>query len=154
MKKILLTAVCFGVMSWGIANAQVADDMPLPPPPPHGDEMLPPPPRDGKHMAEMEKKMSEKLADELGLSQEQQEQAKNIRKAGREKLKPLFEEMKTIREKMDKIRKENMQTFEEILTPEQKAKLKEIKDKHHEKMKKRFKGRHDKKRMMPSPKKD
>lgn len=149
MKKTLLTAVCAGVLALGIANVQAAKDMPLPVPP-HSDEMLPPPPgaeKDmAKKMAKFEKKMSKKLADKLGLSKEQQEQAKKIRKDGREKLKPYFEEMKAIREKMDKVRKENMKAFEDILTPEQKAKLKEIKDKHREDMKKRFQERHDKKR--------
>lgn len=145
MKKTLLTAVCAGVLALGITNVQAARDML--PPPPHGDEMLPPPPPGAeKDMAKFEKKMSKKLADDLGLSKEQQEQAKKIRKDGREKLKPYFEEMKAIREKMDKVRKENMKAFEEILTPEQKAKLKEIKDKHHQDMKKRFQERHDKKR--------
>lgn len=54
--------------------------------------------------------------------------------------------MKAIREKMDKVREDNMKAFEDILTPEQKVKLKEIKDKHREDMKKRFQERHDKKR--------
>ena len=102
MKKTLLTAVCAGVLALGIANVQAAKDMPLPVPP-HSDEMLPPPPgaeKDmAKKMAKLEKKMSKKLADKLGLSKEQQEQAKKIRKDGREKLKPYFEEMKAIREK-------------------------------------------------------
>ena len=42
MKKVLLTAVCFSVMALGALNVQAADDMPLPPPPPHPlkDSML------------------------------------------------------------------------------------------------------------------
>ena len=100
-------------------------------------------------MEKMEKKMSKKLADDLGLTKEQQEQAEKIRKEGREKLKPLFEEMKDIREKMDKLREDNMLEFEKILTPKQKEKLKDIKARHHEEMKKRHearKARHDMRR--------
>lgn len=50
----------------------------------------------------------------MGLTKEQQEQAEKIRKEGREKLKPLFEEMKDIREKMDKLREDNMLEFEKF----------------------------------------
>ena len=86
---------------------------------------------------------------ETSHEKEQQEQAEKIRKEGREKLKPLFEEMKDIREKMDKLREDNMLEFEKILTPEQKEKLKDIKARHHEEMKKRHearKARHDMRR--------
>lgn len=130
MKKVLLTAVCFSVMALGALNVQAADDMPLPPPPPHhGDEMLPPPPPPGpikrwRRKWKRWRKGCLKTADDLGLTKEQQEQAEKIRKEGREKLKPLFEEMKDIREKMDKLREDNMLEFEKILTPEQKEKIK------------------------------
>ena len=83
------------------------------------------------------------------LTKEQQEQAEKIRKEGREKLKPLFEEMKDIREKMDKLREDNMLEFEKILTPEHYEKLKDIIARHHEEMKKRHeasKARHDMRR--------
>lgn len=150
MKKLLLTAVCVSVLALGMAQVQAAEDMPPPPQAPQG-ELLPPPPPPAPEMdKKMEKRMSKRLADDLSLTKEQQEQAEKIRKDGREKLKPLFEEMKDIREKMDKIREDNMIEFEKILTPEQKTKLKEIKDNHKEKMKAHRKGhpkpRHEKRK--------
>lgn len=147
MKKTLLTAVCISVLALGMTVVQAADEKPLPLPPHHGDEMLPPPPPPvmdknmEQRMEKREQKMSQRLAEDLGLTQEQQEKAQKIRAEGREKLKPLFDEMKEVREKMDKIREDNMMEFEKILTPEQKAKLKAIKDRHHEERMKRHEKR-------------
>ena len=130
MKKILLSAVCASVLtlsSFGV-NAQEPKDMPLPPP--HHDEM--PMPR-GEHgprpHMDKEKMMQhhEKFAKELGLTEEQKAQAKKIREEGREKVKPLMDEMKQLRQKMDELRKQNMEEFAKILTPEQKTKLEKIK---------------------------
>ena len=148
MKKLLLTAVCVSVLALGMSQVQAADDMPPPPPAPQG-ELLPPPPPAPEMDKKMEKRMSKRLADDLGLTKEQQEKAEKIRKDGREKLKPLFEEMKDIREKMDKIREDNMMEFEKILTPEQKETLRGIKDHHREMMKehrKHMKPRYEKRR--------
>jgi len=77
--------------------------------------------------AEMHKKMAEKIAKDLNLSEEQQQKAKEIRENGKKEIEPLMEEMKDLREKMDTKRKANMEEFEKILTPEQKAKFEELK---------------------------
>lgn len=151
MNKMMLSVCCATVLTMGAMNVSAAPKEEMLPPPPHGDEMLPPPPphegmrgpRRG-NPEKFEKKMADKMADDLNLTKEQREKAEKIRKDGREKVKPLFEEMKQIREKMDKLREDNMLEFEKILTPEQKAKLKEIKAErkaHHEKM---MKERHEK----------
>lgn len=73
-------------------------------------------------------KMAKKMAQDLGLTQEQQEQAKKIREEGVKKMKPLMKEMKEIRQKMDKERRANMEEFEKILTPEQKDKFEKLKE--------------------------
>ncbi|MBE6451158.1 MAG: hypothetical protein E7016_04255 [Alphaproteobacteria bacterium] len=72
---------------------------------------------------------AKKMAEELGLTQEQQEQATAIRKQGQEDIKPLMEEMKALRQKIDEKRKANMEEFEKILTDEQKNKFQEMKEK-------------------------
>ncbi len=77
--------------------------------------------------AEMHKKMAEKIAKDLNLSEEQQQKAKEIRENGKKEIEPLMKEMKDVREKMDAKRRTNMQEFENILTPEQKAKFEELK---------------------------
>ena len=51
----------------------------LPPPPPGADKAM------EKKMEMMEKKMSKKLADDLGLTKEQQERAEKIRSLLKEK---------------------------------------------------------------------
>ena len=80
-----------------------------------------------RHMPPKPEVMEAKLADKLGLSAEQREKAKIIRKVGHKKVKPLMKEMKELRHKIDKLRHENMEEFEEILTPEQKNKFEELK---------------------------
>ena len=86
---------------------------------------------------EMHQKMQNKIAEDLGLSAEQQEQAKAIHEQGRKDIEPLMEEMKALREKMDAKRRANMEEFEKILTPEQKAKFEELKkNAPHHKMRK------------------
>ena len=78
----------------------------------------------------------EKMDKFLDLTDEQKAKAKEIREQSRKEIEPLMNEMKTLREKMDKIREADMKKFEALLTPEQKAKL-EARKKHHEK---EFKG--------------
>ena len=130
MKNILLSAVCASVLTLSSfsVNAQEPKDIPLPPqhheemPLPHG-KFAPRP-----HMIrEKAMRHHERFAQELGLSEEQKAEAKKIREAGREKVGPLMEEMKQLRQKMDELRKQNMEEFEKILTPEQKTKLEQIK---------------------------
>ena len=67
------------------------------------------------------KMIEQKIADRLNLTPEQRKAVEKQRKADREKLKPLFEQMKEIRKQMGEIRKANMEAFQNILTPEQKA---------------------------------
>ncbi len=86
---------------------------------------------------QMRQKMAETIAKKLDLTAEQQEQAKKIREQGKKEIEPLMNEMKDLRQKMDAKRRANMEEFEKILTPEQKAKFEEIKKnapkhpKHH-----------------------
>lgn len=90
-------------------------------------------------------KMSNKLATELSLTPEQIEKFKLLRQEGHQKIEPLFNEMKELRTKMDKIRKENMEAFEKILTKEQFDKFKKIKEegkKRHQKGKAKHKRPH------------
>ena len=129
MKKILLSAVCATVLTFGTFGAQAqsaSEDMP--PPPPHEMNME----KIQKKMEKIHEEMSKKLADDLGLSDEQKAQAEKIREDGHAKMKPLMEERRVLHEKMDNLRKANMEEFEKILTPEQKSKFEEIKAKHKE----------------------
>ncbi len=73
-------------------------------------------------------KMAKKMAEDLSLTEEQQEQAKKIREEGHKKIKPLMKEMKKLRKKIDKERRANMEEFEKILTPEQKDKFEKLKE--------------------------
>ena len=75
----------------------------------------------------------EKMDIFLNLTDEQKAKAKEIREQSRKDIEPLMKEMETIREKMDKVREADMKKFEDLLTPEQKAKLDELK-KHREDM--------------------
>lgn len=76
---------------------------------------------------ERHEKMAQKMAEDLGLTAEQQEKAKAIHEKGRAEIEPLMKEMKALREKMDAKRRANMEEFESILTPEQKAKFEALK---------------------------
>lgn len=114
-KKMLLAGIFSAALFMGINNACAQDTRPEPPfdgRPPHHEKM---------------ERMHHKLAERLKLTDEQKKQAEDIRKAGREKIKPLMDEMKKLRERMDVARKENMKEFEKILTDEQKAELSKIK---------------------------
>lgn len=84
--------------------------------------------RKDRRMPPNPEKMAEKLADDLGLTEAQREQAKQIRENGHKQVKPLMDQMRDIREKMDELRKENMEEFEKILTPEQQEKFAKIKE--------------------------
>ena len=72
-------------------------------------------------------KMHENLGKKLNLTAEQETKAKALREDGHKKMKPLIEEMKNTKTKMDELRKENMKAFEEILTPEQKTEFEKFK---------------------------
>lgn len=119
-KKILSLFVAAALLSAGAASAQT--------PPANGEETVKT--ADGskpEFARKHHKKMAKRLARELGLTPQQQEQADKIRRQGREKIKPLMDEMKTLREKIDRERRQNMEEFEKILTSEQKDLFDEIK---------------------------
>ena len=130
MNKKFLLMFTATALTFSAFTTFADDNKPLPP-----MEDMPKIEHMGKHMPLKPEVMEAKLADKLGLSSEQREKAKAIREAGHKKIKPLMQEMKTLREKMDKLRHENMEEFEKILTPEQKNKFKEMKkemkNKHH-----------------------
>lgn len=133
MKKSYLTLLCATALLCGTSFAYAADDATMPPPP------------QTEHHQRMERhheKMAQKLADDLNLTDEQRAKAKEMRQQAREKIKPLIDEMKEIRKKMDTIRQENMKAFEEILTPEQKETFAKIKTERKAKFKKMMKKHH------------
>ena len=75
------------------------------------------------------KKVGNHFAKKLGLSAEQQKLAEENRIQGREKIKPLMDEMFKIRKQIYEIREANMADFEKILTPEQKETFAKMKNK-------------------------
>ena len=100
MKKLMLTAVCAAAVMLGSISANAQEEM-LPPPPP-GHEMLPPPPPEfgprhkgprahgPKFDREMHKKLADRFAKDLGLTEEQIAKADKIRENGRKKVEPLM----------------------------------------------------------------
>ncbi len=114
-------------------------------------ELRPEPSFDGRppHHEQIDR-FHHKMAERLKLTDEQKKQAEEIRKAGREKVKPLMDEMKQIREKMDAVRAENMKEFEKILSDEQKTELEKIKAEK----KAEFKARRHHRGERPMPPKD
>ncbi len=145
MKKYLLTTICAVTLAMS-SNlwAQEKNDETMPPPPPAEQVMK-------HHNGDMQKKLAEKLK----LTDEQKAKADKIHEEGRAKMKPLMEEAKAVREKMDKVRQENMAEFESILTDEQKSEMEKIKQDwrkkiHHQKPHHMMKGNHE----MPTPQED
>lgn len=129
MKRLILASVCVSLLTMsGVAMAK--RELPA-------EDMRP------RH----EMKMHEDLAQKLNLTAEQRTLADKIREDGRRQMEPLMQERKALHEKMEKLRKENMEEFEKILTPEQKEAFAKFKEEHrppHERMKKhRFGPRHD-----------
>ena len=68
------------------------------------------------------------LKDQLDLTEEQRELMKQIKADGRKEIEPLIAEINALRDKMEAVRAKNNEEFEKILTPEQRAKLAEIRD--------------------------
>ena len=62
--------------------------------------------------------------------------AEKIRLDGRKKIKPLMKKMLKLRKEIDNERKENMEEFMKILTPEQKDKFEKMHDEAVSKFKK------------------
>lgn len=102
------------------------------------------------------------IKNELNLTEEQAAKAKILREQSREKMKPYFDQIKTEREKLKQMResnasqedlakqrekvadlmkkakeihKQNLESFESILTPEQKTKFEANRKKRMEEMK-------------------
>lgn len=131
MTKLLLTTTLSTLIAFSAYSNAFAEAVANPAEPAQQTEKMP------KHHKEMRKRPEpEKMDKFLDLTDEQKAKAKEIREQSRKEIEPLMDEMKTIREKMDKIRETDMKKFEALLTPEQKAKL-EAHKKHHEK---EFKG--------------
>lgn len=126
MKRLMLTAVCVAAVMLGSISANAQKEM-LPPPPEFGSGYKRP-----KFDSEMHKKLADRFAKDLGLSEEQIAKADKIREDGRKKVEPLMKQMDELRRQADELRKENMKEFEAILTPEQKKRLEEMKARHDE----------------------
>ena len=132
MTKLLLTTALSTLIAFSAYSNAFAKAAANPAEPAQQTERMP------KHHKDMHKRPKpEKMDKFLDLTDEQKAKAKEIREQSRKEIEPLMKEMKTIREKMDKIREADMKKFEALLTPEQKAKL-EARKQHH---KKDFKGR-------------
>jgi len=147
MNKKLLTLTCASILIFGIGKG-FCEEMPQPEAPmPPRHEMTMHHHKGGPRGGKMHKAMIEKLA----LTDEQKAKAEEIRKADFARMKPLMDEMKALKEKMDKMREENMKAFEEILTPEQKEKFEELKKEGAKKFhKKHGHGKHHHRAPMPS----
>ncbi len=144
MTKLLLTTALSTLIAFSAYSNAFAKAVANPAEPAQQTEKMP------KHHKEMRKRPEpEKMDKFLDLTDEQKAKAKEIREQSRKEIEPLMNEMKTLREKMDKIREADMKKFEALLTPEQKAKL-EARKKHHEK---EFDGR-ERHRFPPSDFKD
>jgi len=80
-------------------------------------------------------KMKAHFAKKLGLTDEQKQQLDKFRDEDMAKMKPLFEQMDSLRKQMDEMREINRAHFESVLTDEQKEILKTMKMKkgHHHK---------------------
>ena len=148
MKKVL-TILCILVLTTTCANAADRQF-------PKRHHIMPPPP---KEMSQQEHKQREQAFEQrLGLTDAQKQQAKSLREAGFEKIKPVFDTLKAreqelltvkqsslsddekqakidslkndihnLRKQAHEIKRENMKEFENLLTPEQKKILKEMK---------------------------
>lgn len=134
MNKTLMTAFCAAGLLMGTSVVMAQDPGMTPPLPPH-EEMGPRPHEfRGRHPG----KMQDRLAEELKLTEEQKAELQKVRDENREKMKPLMEQMKELRKQMDDLRKADMDSFEAILTPEQKTTFEEIKAKRHSDMKQKM----------------
>lgn len=150
-KKLLLCSV-FGLALFAASGFAIANDEASAPAATENAEIM-------HHKGDFHHKHMKAplpLEDKLNLTDEQKEQAKKIHEEGRKEIEPLMKEMKELREKMDVVRKKNMEEFEKILTPEQKEELDSMKKSFEEKMKKgprhmRGKMPHGEDGMLPPP---
>lgn len=126
MNKSLLIATIAGIVVFSLCCAYIVTKSEEQPTVIFVQADLQPPELQGLR-AKSEHKGPEKMDDFLNLSPEQKALAKEIRANSRQKIEPLMKEMNALRQKMDLIRKADMQQFETILTPEQMAKLNKVK---------------------------
>ena len=131
MNKFLLTTALSTVITFSAYSNAFAEAAANPAEPMQQAEKMPKP---HKEMHKLPK--PKKLDKFLNLTDEQKAKVKEIRKQSRKEIELLKKEKEAINGKMDKIHETDMKKFEEILTPEQKAKW-EARKKHHEK---KFKG--------------
>ena len=79
--------------------------------------------------------MKAKFAEKLGLTDEQKTKLEQMRQEDMAKMEPLFKQMESLHEEMEKLRQDNRHHFESVLTDAQKEILqtmrKEFKQKHH-----------------------
>ena len=143
MKKLYLSILCATALTYG-SNLALAGENEMLPPPPQAEHNINAP----HDMKNHHKKITQKLEQELNLTDEQKQKAKELRKASRKKIKPLMDEIKVLHKKMDQIRENDMKNFEALLTKEQKEIFDQIKAKHkerHDKMKAFHHRHHEKK---------
>ncbi len=129
MTKLLLTTALSTLIAFSAYSNAFAKAVANPTEPAQQTERMP---KHHKGDKAREPRSDGKMDKFLDLTDEQKAKAKEIREQSRKEIEPLMKEMKTLREKMDKIREADMKKFEALLTPEQKAKL-EARKKHHEK---------------------
>jgi Spy/CpxP family protein refolding chaperone len=92
---------------------------------------------------EHHKKMAEKLAADLNLTEDQIAVAERLREESRKKIEPLMQQMGDLRQQIDAERRANMEAFEKILTPEQKTRFDQIRKDGPERMRgKMMRGMH------------
>ncbi|MBR6327841.1 MAG: hypothetical protein IKR60_03085, partial [Alphaproteobacteria bacterium] len=104
MKKNMLSILlATSVISSGVLSVEA-----------YAEDAAPEMPSFGQHMdpVQMRQKMQQKMADELGLTAEQQKQVEAMNAKSKAEMEPLMQEMKDIREKMDAKRRANMEEFE------------------------------------------
>ena len=133
MTKLLLTTALSTLIAFSAYSDAFADKTAANTEPTQQTEKMP---KQHKGDKAREPRPDGKMDKFLDLTDEQKAKAKEIREQSRKEIEPLMKEMKTLREKMDKIREADMKKFEALLTPEQKAKL-DARKKQHEK---EFKG--------------
>ena len=113
MTKLLLTTALSTLIAFSAYSNAFAKAAANPAEPAQQTERM------SRHHKEMRKRPEpEKMDKFLDLSDEQKAMAKEIREQSRKQIEPLMNEMKALREKMDKIREADMKKFEALLTPE------------------------------------